>query len=375
MRVLFPARLDAVSKYGGDSRIGNEYVRGLRDLGCDAVVSHRLHEDYGAFDIVHFLNLNNALETYLRLRRIRSQRRQPRVVLTPFHHKTAWMLPYYHRCLGIDLGLATDQGSSRFDRVISAKDTLRYGLLAMRRPILLPRLPYLMVSTFRQKQYIVNHVDALLVHTDEEGESVRNDFRSDQTPWYVVPIGRGVAVPRHDLGRPDLPPGYILSVGRIEPLKNQLALIDAVRAVDVPLVLVGQENARHRGYLRRFRSALAEGRGVVHVPFTRQPGLDAFYRHARLHVIASWYEVFPLTTVEAATNGCRVVTTRNSYEAGVYGAAVRYLDPGDTDSIRAAIVDTMTDATIGRAESVVTRLQPWHNVVEGLLEVYRSIAS
>jgi glycosyltransferase involved in cell wall biosynthesis len=339
------------------------------------VVSHRLHEDYAAFDIVHFLNLNNALETYLRLRRIRSHRRQPRVVLTPFHHKTAWMLPYYRRCLGIDLGLANDQGTARFDRVISAKDALRYGLLSMRRPVLLPRLPYLMVSTFRQKQYIVNHVDALLVHTDEEGESVRDDFRSDQTPWYVVPIGLGTTTPSHDLGRPDLPSGYILSVGRIEPLKNQLALIDAARALDVPLVLVGQENARHRDYLRRFRAALAGRRNVVHMPFTGQPGLDALYRHASLHVIASWFEVFPLTTVEAATNGCRVATTRNSYEAGVYGAAVRYLDPGDTESICTAIVDTLTDATIGRAESVVSRLQPWHNVLEGLLEAYRSIAS
>ncbi len=350
----------------------HEYVRELRDLGCDAAVSHRLHEDYAAFDIVHFINLNNAFETYVRLRRIRSKPRQPGVVLTPFHHKTAWMVPYYRHCLGLDLGPATDQGSPRFDRVISAKDALRYGFVAMRKPVLLPRLPYLVVSTFRQKQYIVNHVDALLVHTGEEGESVRQDFRSGPTPWYEVPVGRGTAP--CDLAKPDLPSGYILSVGRIEPLKNQLALINAARALDAPLVLVGQENLRHRGYLRRFRAALAGRRDVVHVPFTQQPGLDALYRHAKLHVIASWYEVFPLTTVEAATNGCRVVTTRNSYEAGVYGGGVRYLDPEDVGAIRAAIEYTTTDTTVGRPETVTNHVQPWRNVTKRLLEVYRSVA-
>ena len=113
MRVLFPVRLDAATKFGGDSRIVERYARELRALGCDVCVSHRLHEDYASFDVVHFVNVNNAFEMYVRLRRIRTLARRPAVVLTPLHHKTAWMLPYYHHCLGVELGPASDQGAAQ----------------------------------------------------------------------------------------------------------------------------------------------------------------------------------------------------------------------------------------------------------------------
>jgi glycosyltransferase involved in cell wall biosynthesis len=219
---------------------------------------------------------------------------------------------------------------------------------------------------------VLDQVDALTVHTPEEGDSVRADFGSRLTPYWQVPIGRDA--PSRDGSEPAMEPGYVLSVGRIEPLKNQLALIEALRPLGARLVLVGRENTRHPGYVRRVRAAIAASGNVVHLPFTPKPGLDALYRRASMHVIASWCEVFPLTTVEAAANGCRVVTTRNSYEAGIYGASVPYVNPRDIAAMRDTLARAVQDPQSGRPEGVTTRIHSWRAVAERLLEVYRSIA-
>lgn len=368
MRVLFPARLDAAAKFGGDSQIVAAYARELRSLGCDVTVSHRLYDDYAAFDVVHFVNINNAFETYLRLRRLRAAVRQPAAVLTPLHHKTAWMLPYYRDALGLPLGAATDHGGARFDVVMTAKDMARYGVAALRAPALLPRLARFGTSTFRQKRYIVDHVDALLVHSDEEATSVRADFRAPQASAHVVPVGRDE--PRHGTVPAGTPAEYLLSVGRIEPLKNQLALIEATRALDVPLVLVGRTNGRHRGYARRLAAALDRSPHVRYFPFLERPALDALYGGARLHVIASWYEVFPLTTIEAAAAGSRVATTRNSYERGVYGDGIPYLDPSGPAAIRAGLEEASSTPALGAPALVTARVPGWRGAAERLLAAY-----
>ena len=44
---------------------------------------------------------------------------------------------------------------------------------------------------------------------------------------------------------------FVLCVGRIEDLKNQLGLISAMQGVNIPLVLIGNLNNAHRAYCRK----------------------------------------------------------------------------------------------------------------------------
>jgi len=338
-------------------------------LGCEVVVSDHLHDAYASFDVVHLLNINNPFETYLRIRRIHTLPRRPAVVLTPLHHRTEWILPYYRACLGVDLGEAQDQGAMRFNALITGKDCLRYGILATRRPTLLARLPWLIASTFRQKRYIVNHIDALLVHTGLEAKSVQQDFRTRETP--SVDVSLGWRQPNIGPRPPTLPRQYILSVARVEPLKNQLALIEAVRPLGTPLVLVGQINQHHRRYAQLFRDTIARSQHVTHMPFLEHGKLAALYAGAALHINASWFEVFPLTNVEAAAAGCPVVTTRNSYEKAAYGDEVEYVDPTSVHSIREAIVKTGMQGKHGRPENVLRHIPSWSGAAQLLVSAYK----
>lgn len=370
MRVLLFERLDARRKYGGDLRVVHQYGRELRRLGCEVVISDRLHEDYTLFDIVHFTNLHNSFEIYLRLRRLSQLPRPPRTVLMPLHHKMAWMLPYYRRCLGVNLGAANDQGAARFDALMTAKDALRYAFIARDHPVLLANLPA-WTTAFRQKRYIVAHTDALVVHTRAEADAVENDHRITAGLNHQLLIGR--EAPRPGAAPASLPRDYLLSVGRIEPLKNQLALVQAARRLSAPIVFVGAVNRRHRGYARRFAAALRQP-GVVHLEVGRdRPTLDAIFQGARLHVMASWMEVFPMTTVEAACAGCRVVTTQASYEQEVYGDCVRYVDPADVDSIAEGIAATLNDGRLGQPDAVLARVPTWDESAGRLLGLYQHL--
>jgi glycosyltransferase involved in cell wall biosynthesis len=119
---------------------------------------------------------------------------------------------------------------------------------------------------------------------------------------------------------------YVLAVGTLEPRKNLTRVVEAARLAGVELRVAGGEG---------WRGVDAPGR----VGFVTDEQLAALYRGARSLVYPSLYEGFGIPVLEAMACGTPVVTSRGGATEETAGGAAVLVDPLDTESIAAGIVE------------------------------------
>jgi glycosyltransferase involved in cell wall biosynthesis len=157
---------------------------------------------------------------------------------------------------------------------------------------------------------------------------------------------------------------YVVTVGAVQPRKNQLAALAAAREVGLPLVVVGP----------RKDAALAaelERRGARIAGYVEIDRLVELYRGAACLVQASRYEGFGLPVLEAMACGTPVVTVPEPALVEVVGsAAVVVAEDELADGIRRAIRehDRLSYAGLERA-----RAFSWTACAEKTLATYLDV--
>lgn len=212
-------------------------------------------------------------------------------------------------------------------------------------------------------------VDMLLPNAVGEGKAIDADFAAG-TEWRVVP--NGVDPSRFSL--PDTPfesRDLILYVGRIEPHKNQLGLLKALRGTGRRLVIAGFAHPHHEAYVKECRIA-ASGWAEMRVDPTTDE-LPQLYRSARVHVVPSWFETTGLVSLEAGLSGCNVVSTERGHAAEYLGEHAWYCDPSDHASIRTAVEQAWNSPpSAGLRERILSRYT-WHHVGQATLAAYQAV--
>ncbi len=141
----------------------------------------------------------------------------------------------------------------------------------------------------------------------------------------------------------------ILSVGRADPYKNVLGLVQAFgqlieqNAADYSLVLVGEEDPRYPE-IRRFVEENRLSERVFFAGYLDDKGLLAAYREADLVVHPSLYEGLGYPPLEAMACGTPVISSDRASLPEVLGKAAVYVDPEDPEQMAKAISKTLADA-------------------------------
>lgn len=135
---------------------------------------------------------------------------------------------------------------------------------------------------------------------------------------------------------------FILTVGRLEPRKNQLNLIRAVRQMPgMKLVIIGKPVSGFESYAESCRK---EGEGFVFFAGELDHGnplLASAYAAARVYALPAWFETPGLVALEAALAGSHVAATEGGSTREYFGQRVEYFDPGQPKDIAAAIRRTL----------------------------------
>jgi glycosyltransferase involved in cell wall biosynthesis len=222
----------------------------------------------------------------------------------------------------------------------------------------------------------VTVADELIAVADTIAASIED--RYGVRPW-VIP--NGVAPPQkggsaelmHALGLESR--RYVLSVGRLAPVKGFEVLIDAFATLRWPgwtLVIVG--DADHDD---RYRDALqARARAAGRVVLTGRLAstqVAELYDHAGLFVLASYYEGLPIALLEAMSYGLPCVASDIPAHREV-GLDPRWLSPpGDVAALAARIRDGVdrpaNDAGQPSAVQVLVR-HDWDAIAAHTLDVY-----
>ncbi|HEX6384570.1 MAG TPA: glycosyltransferase family 1 protein [Anaerolineae bacterium] len=197
-------------------------------------------------------------------------------------------------------------------------------------------------------------------------------------PLYTMPYQEADVTAT--LSRYNLPRGFILFVGTLEPRKNVPTLLRAYHclrqeaAVDVPLVLVGG-----KGWIYDEIFATVEELGlcdhVHHLSGVYDEQLAHLYKAADVLVTPSYYEGFGLPALEAMHCGCPVVVSnRGSLPEIVGNAGLLVDDPDDTMAWSNAIGSVLADSElrVGMIARgfVQARQFSWQKAAAATLELY-----
>jgi glycosyltransferase involved in cell wall biosynthesis len=158
---------------------------------------------------------------------------------------------------------------------------------------------------------------------------------------------------------------FVLCVARIEPLKNQLALVRAMRSIPRRLVLVGAVPAGHEAYFRACTTALPS---LVHLPHVERKTLPHVYAAADVHVLPSWYETTGLATLEALAAGTPCVAGHSPCVEDYFSASARLHRPGDKRNLRANILAALNEPR-GRGRALAASLT-WDRTATEILDAY-----
>jgi len=140
--------------------------------------------------------------------------------------------------------------------------------------------------------------------------------------------------------------GYILTVGRLEPRKNHLSLIEAYARLDrtstPPLAIVGQRDFQYREALDAIERLGLQAHVKV-IENVDDASLGAVMRHARLFAYTSHAEGFGMPVLEAMASGVPVITSRGTALSEVAGDAAWLVNPTAIDEIATALSALLAD--------------------------------
>lgn len=378
-RVLLCGRPDLLTKPGGDTR---QILSLARHLGPAARLSLELRPKLDGVQLVHLFNLSRPIEPAVQLDWARRHGRP--VVLTPIYQDLreynrrgrhgAGRLAF--RALGAQDGrLETARALLNLAR--AGGDAVRAGLPLLARGALDRGGD----AALALQEGLLASSDLRVFNSSLEEQTVQRCLPTVPVrSGAVVPVGvdpdeLAAADPRPFLRRYGLAPGFVLSVGRVEDLKNQLALLRALapqRALQ--LVLIGQPNPRHAGYVDAVARAAAARPRTMLIHRLERPLLLSAMAAAAVHVLPSWFETVGLVSLEAAALGCAVVSTDRGYAREYLGEEACYCDPSVPGSIERAVLEALERGGSAALRRRVLERYTEPAVARRMGELYRQVA-
>jgi glycosyltransferase involved in cell wall biosynthesis len=344
LRVRTVGRFDAASAIGGGEVQHEATVAALRESGVDARPWRPWEDRLAPGDWLHcfgsrpeFLPLVTA-----------AKQQGARVAVSTiawFDWRNAWREP----------GTFATRAAA----------TLRYVVRATR-----PR-----TSSWRRSLY--HAADLLLPNSQAEADQLRRLFEVPAAKIRIVPNGvatqftvDAVAATATSFAEP----GFVLCPGRIEPRKNQLALIRALADVPVSLVVLGDVVPGHERYAAECRRAAGKYVRFVERIEHDDARLAAAYASAGCVALVGWYETPGLAALEAAALGTPVVVPVGGSANEYFGTEAEYVGPHDRAAMRAAVLRSLGRGRRPEFARFVRENFTWRRVAEATREAYATVA-
>ena len=232
-----------------------------------------------------------------------------------------------------------------------------------------PRLP-----SWRRRLY--QAVDLLMPNSQAEAEQLIRYFGVPAERIHVVPNGADARFARPDPG-PFLRRfgirDFVLSVGRIEPRKNQLALVRAMRGTGAAVVVVGDAVPGYESYEQRCRREAGDEVLFVGRLDHDGPLLAGAYAACGCLALTSWFETPGLVALEAGTSGVPLVLPQGGSAREYFGPMATYVKPNDLSGIRESVLDALCR---GRSTALAEHVQnsfSWTTAARATREGYQKV--
>ena len=176
----------------------------------------------------------------------------------------------------------------------------------------------------------------------------------------------------------NLPDSYLLNVGAIEPRKNQLLILKALKAgvIETPLVIAGRKTD-HIDDLKQYidKNKL---QGQVHIlPNEAFTDLPTLYQNASIFIYPSLYEGFGIPVVEALQSGVPVIAAKGSCLEESGGPDSRYVSPNDSTQLAEQITMLLEDnelrSTMAEKGKAYAKQFSDESIATNLMNLYKEL--
>ena len=188
---------------------------------------------------------------------------------------------------------------------------------------------------------IVDTADLLCPNSEIEAQMLMKEFKCKREKIHVIPDGV-----EHHFYKPSPDEfvqkyglkDFVLVVGRIEPRRNPLGVIRALKGSGLPVVVIGDHDQLRKDYYDLCRKEADEN---VHFlgRFEHNSSLFASaYAAAKVFVAATWAETPGLAAMEAGMAGANIVITTRGCAREYFLDYVDYIDPTNLKQLRETII-------------------------------------
>ncbi len=334
MKIGFIARSTLFKQPGGDTQQVIETASALETIGVDVdIILSSSSARIDSYDLLHFFNLGRPADLL----------RIPNWQSKPLFISTIW----------VDYG---DGSKAEWWKAIAR------GFIGNDR---IPPISYLVDGHAKSMEKVIEQADLFITTTKREIHALHSAY-PNATPNFVVPPG----IPGEYL---EFLPNQkeersgILCIGRFEPLKNQLSLIEATRDMDVPVTFVGDPAANNSAYYRKCKTAASSNHYFR--PHSSMNALRMLYRSHKVLVAPSHFETFGLTTIEGLSQGCTVIAGTNVGATEYFTDEIATFDSSNVEELKSVLIKALEEESnpdlIQKARSFT-----WDQAASKLKELY-----
>lgn len=202
----------------------------------------------------------------------------------------------------------------------------------------------------RMAEEIVTGCDILLPNSDEEATIIQKLYgRTTNLLSKTIVVPNAIDKSTVSKGGLDdscdnLPSGFVLQVGAINCVKNQINVVKALfDNKGIPIVFVGKQTDKK--YFDKLKKISNRRGNVFFYDQVKNEEVFKFYRKAVCHVLPSFRESPGLSSLEALANGIQIVVSKSKYCPTHYydfENCAHICDPYSCKSIKKAILSAIS---------------------------------
>ena len=356
MKILFISRATLFADKGGDTIQIVNTAKQLVKKGVHADIRLCNEKiDYSGYSLIHFFNIIRPADILVHIKKSKL----PYVVSTIYVDYNEYERKMRKGLAGIIF------------RILPA-DTIEY-VKAMARSLIngekIMSPSYVLLGHRKSVQQIIRNASMLLPNSHSEYARLEAHYKTGNN-YRVIPNGIDPELFEAP-GIPEKDPLLVICVGRIEGRKNQLNVIRALNRTKYRVVFIGSPSANQLQYYDTCKNEAAYNISFIsNIP---QSELLEYYKKAKVHILASWFETTGLSTLEAAALGCNIVITDKGDTKEYFEAYAWYCDPDSTASVFSAVEKAAAAGFNEQLRTKILKQYTWEQAAGKTLEAYREV--
>lgn len=227
-----------------------------------------------------------------------------------------------------------------------------------------------------ERRKMMSCSDALLPNSQTEADQLKKYFGMPDEKITIMPNGVDPAFAdampdafEKKFGLRD----FILCVGRIEPRKNQLNVIRALKGIKQPLVFIGDYIPDYKEYYEACRREAGENVHFLGAINHASGLLASAYAACNTFLLATWLETPGLAALEAGLAGAKVVITDQGAAPEYFLDFATYVRPDNPAQIRERVLRTFEQPKDSRLKYHIQRHYLWPVVAKQIVQSYRKV--